>query len=159
MRSEEEVAGKLGELLKHGLLSKQILEFIKYKFDNMKIYDLSDITRKVFIIMLRDGMTYHTKEKYKNVIEREIYIFSNMLEVVHLWNRKLGKLDNIVCYLQHNYLDMLNLRGANLSETVFNEGQVNLLWKEYDLINSRVYISETKAVISYKEYCIRKQRT
>ncbi len=115
LTSEEKAAGKLGELLKYGRLSKQILDFIKYKFDSMKEYDLSDITREVFAIMLRDGMTYHTKERYINVIEREMYIFSNMLEIVYLWNLKLGEFDNIVFYLQHNYLDMLKLRGAYLS--------------------------------------------
>ncbi len=249
MTSKEEVAGKLGELLKDGRLSEQILEFIKYKFDSLKEYNLSNITREVFIIMLRDGMTYHTKERYKNVIEREMNIFFNMLNIVHLWNVKLGELNNIVFYLQHNYFDMLNLsetdlsgaylsgadlsgadfsgadfsradfsranlrgadfsraylrginligtnlrgadfrgaylrganligadfrgadfrgaylRGANLigadfRGTIFDENQVNLLSKEYDLTNSKVYISETKEVISYNEYYVRKQRT
>ena len=34
--TKEEVAGKLGELLKKGRLSQQILKFIKYKFDKIK---------------------------------------------------------------------------------------------------------------------------
>ncbi len=116
LTSKEEVAGKLGELLKYGCLSEQILDFVKYKFGSMKEYNLSDITREVFNIMLRDGMTYHAKGRNKNVIAREMNIFSNMLNVVHLWNPKLGKLDNIVFYLQHNYRKMLNLRGVDLSK-------------------------------------------
>ena len=108
---KEEVAGKLGELLKEGYLSQQILEFIKYKFDKIKQYSLSDVTKETFQIMLQDGMTYYVKGKYKNIIERETNIFANMLEVVHLWNPQLGKLDdNIVCYLRYNGMAKLNLR-------------------------------------------------
>ncbi len=116
LKTKEEVAGKLGELLKYGRLSEQILEFIKYKFDNMKEYKLSDITREIFTIMLRDGMTYYVEGKYMNIIVREMNIFSNMLNIVHLWNPKLGKLDDIVFYLQYNHRNTLNLIGANLSE-------------------------------------------
>lgn len=117
LKSKEEVAGKLGELLKDGQLSEQMLEFIKRKFDSMEGYSLSDITKDVFNIMLRDDMTYYARGKYKNIIVREINIFSNMLEVVQLWNTKLGKLDNnIVLYLQYNHLRKLNLSGANLNK-------------------------------------------
>ena len=116
LTSKEEVAGKLGELLKDGHLSKQILEYIKYKFESMEGYSLSDITKEVFNIMLRDGMTYYAQGKYKDIIVREINIFANMLEVVHLWNLKLGKSDNnIVFYLLHSGLLKLNLSGADLS--------------------------------------------
>ena len=113
--TKEEVAGKLGELLKFGHLSKQILEFVKYKFDKIKGHNLSNVTKETFQIMLRDGMTYHMKRKYKNIIVREMYIFANMLEVVHLWNSQLGKLDNnIVCYLKYNRKTDLNLRNIDL---------------------------------------------
>ena len=44
LKSKEKIAGKLGELLKYGELSEQMLEFIKYKFDSMKEYDLSEVT-------------------------------------------------------------------------------------------------------------------
>ena len=112
---KKEVAGKLGELLKEGYLSQQILEFIKYKFDQIKQYSLSDVTKETFQIMLQDGMTYYIKGKYKNIIERETNIFANMLEVVHLWNPQLGKLDNnIVCYLRYNRMAKLNLRRIDL---------------------------------------------
>ena len=119
--AKEEVAGKLGELLKKGHLSQQILEFIKYKFDKIKQYSLSNITKETFQIMLRDGMTYYTKEKYKNIIEREMNIFANMLEVVHLWNLKLSKPDNnIICYLQHNHTAELNLQNTDLNGVDLN---------------------------------------
>ena len=231
--TKEEVAGKLGELLKKGHLSQQILEFIKYKFDKIKQYSLSDVTKETFQIMLRDGMTYYMKGKYKNIIDREMNIFANMLEVVHLWNFQLGKLYNLVCYLRYNCMEKLNLRstdlnganliganlggaklngaklnganligadlirvdliGANLSEanliganlsganlsganlsganlsganlsgaylreTIFDEKHIDMLHKEYDLSQSRVFIPETNEIISYRDYCTRKQK-
>lgn len=254
LKSVEELAGKLGELLKDGRLSEQILQFIKYKFDSVKGYDLSDITQKTFNIMLRDGMTYYTAEKYKNTITRERNIFSNMLEIVLLWNDKLGRTDKrIKIYLESGFWGGLNLRGADLREvklfrvsmcvtnlrkadlskanfyegflcnsffneailcnsfllrtnlseaclvgaklsgailsgadlrradlrgadlrgadlseadlskanlinTLFDERQIDILYKNYDLSDSRVYTSETNETISYKEYCIRKKK-
>lgn len=273
LTSKKEVAGELGELLKDGQLSEQMLEFIKCMFDNMEGYCLPDITKEVFNIMLRDGMTYYVKKKYKNIIVREMNVFSNMLDVVLLWNLKLGKLDNnIVLYLKHNRLNKLNLigvsligsdlkgvnlngsdlrgadlrkvelrraelrrvelretdlrgadlrkayligsdlkgadlrgaylieadlrnaylgetdlrgacligaylcgahlrgadlreadlrnvdlRGADLSGTIFDEKQVNELCRKYNINDSRVYISDTNEIISYKENCMRKQ--
>ena len=259
LKSIEELAGKLGELLKDGKLSEQILEFIKYKFDSMKGYDLSAITKKVFNLMLQDGMIYHIGEPCKNAIERERNVFSNMLEVVLLWNDKLGRTHKrIITYLKSGFWGALNLRGAdlrevklfevsmyvtnlrkadlskayfykanlcnsfldeailcnsflfdvnlsganlsranlsgtnlsgtnlsgtdlsganlsganlngadlrevdlsgaNLDKTLFDESQIDILHEKYDLSNSRVYLSETGKVISFKEYCIRKQK-
>ena len=117
LTSKEEVAGKLGELLKDGELSEQILEFIKYKFDSMKELNLPDITKDVFNIMLKDGMTYYTKERYKDVIWRDINVFNNMVEVVCLWNTELGEFNrNFLFYLQNSYNRkcMSYLRGADL---------------------------------------------
>ena len=116
LTTKEEAAGKLGELLKYGILSEQILEFIKYKFDSVKGYSLSDNTKKIFNMMLQYGMTYYVKDKYKNIIVMELNIFANMLEVVHLWNPKLEKADNnIVLYLLHGGSLKLNLSGVDLS--------------------------------------------
>lgn len=126
LRSKEEVAGKLGELLKDGHLSKQMLDFIKCKFNNGEGKYLLNNIREVFDIMLRDGMTYHVNAKHRNVIIQEMKIFSNMLEIVHLWNPKLGESDkNIVLYLQHNHLSMINLIGADLMETNLNGANLN----------------------------------
>ncbi len=115
LASKEEVAGKLGELLKKGQLSEQILEFIKYKFDSMYMHNLPNIVKHIFQIMLRDGMTYYTKEKHKKVIEQEMNIFSNMLRTVGLWNSDLGSLDDrIITYLQCNKKHKLYLKGITL---------------------------------------------
>lgn len=132
LKSKEAVAGKLGELLKDGYLSEQILEFIEYKFDGMKGYNLSDITKEVFNIMLRDGMTYYVRGKYKNIIVRESTIFSNMLEIVGLWNSDLGKVDDkIIIYLKCNMKNGLNLTGANLSEANLNRANLSRAYLNY----------------------------
>lgn len=147
LQSKEEAAGKLGELLKYGRLSVQMLQFIKCKFDSMQGYEVPALIKDIFNIMLRDGMTYHTDttksgaacrtdEAYKNIVEREMNIFANMLEVVHLWNPMMGEADgNIVSYLQHNNLPMLNLEGielilanlcdVNLKQTNFSHSNLN----------------------------------
>lgn len=126
LKSKEEWAGKLGELLKDGRLTLQMLEFIKYKFDSIEEYNLSDIAKEVFNIMLRDDMTYYVKRKYKNIVDREMNIFSNMLEVVLLWNNKLGELDNkVVSYLRRNYVKALNLHGIDLNGEDLGEVDLN----------------------------------
>lgn len=130
LNSKEEVAGKLGELLKNGRLSKQIVEFIKYKFNNAKEYNFPDVILDAFEIMLQDGMTYHTKGKHANVIEREMNIFTNMLELVYLGNFILGRLnDKFIFYLCNNKQIMLNLerielRNANLSGVYLAEANL-----------------------------------
>ena len=112
LKSKEEVAGQLGELLKEGHLTVQMLEFIKCKFDSMGGFNFSNVTKEIFNIMLRHGMTFYTKEKYSNVIDRERRIFSNMLKIVRLWNLQLGEMDyGIITYLQLNRENKLNLKG------------------------------------------------
>lgn len=121
LKSKEDIAGKLGELLKDGCLSEQILKFIKYKFDNIKELDLFKSIKDIFNIMLHDGMTYYfikkQREPLSNILVREINIFYNMLELIHLWHDKLEYVDEkIEVYLQYNYFSSLNLGGVNLSE-------------------------------------------
>lgn len=126
LKAKEQVAGKLGELLKAGNLSEQTSKFIKCKFDNIDGYNFADITKDVFNIMLRDGMTYHFIKEQKrpllNIIDREMNVFSNMLEVVGLWNLSLGRVDKkIITYLQHNKKNSLNLIGVSLRRVDLSE--------------------------------------
>lgn len=249
LTSKEELARKLGLLLKYGYLSEQMLVFLKYKFDDIRKCNLASVILETFQMMLRDGMTYHIGMPCKNAIECELNIFDNMLKAVHLWNYKLGEVDKkIVSYIkcENPYLLNLsgiilngvdlsnadlygadlsdadlndsdlsrvnlseadlsgaslkgvdlskaclfraNLSGADLSEadlnnaelimtqlnganldnvdlsvvvlikTIFDEEQVKNLQRKYDLSGVLVYLAETDEVISYKEYCIRKQK-
>lgn len=115
LSSKKKIAGKMGELLKRGNLSEQMLEFIKYKFDGLKKNNLSAIAKEVINIMLRDGMTYYVEGRHKNTILWEVNIFANMLEIVGLWNSSLGELDKrIIVYLHCNIYHKLNLKGAKL---------------------------------------------
>lgn len=115
LKAKEEVAGKLGELLKEGKLSEQILEFMEYKFNSLQRCVFVDSPKEIFQIMLQDGMTYHAKERYKNIIVREENIFFNMLEIMHLWDSELGVYDDkIIPYLRYNNKNSLNLRGIKL---------------------------------------------
>lgn len=120
LKSKEEVAGKLGELLKDGRLSKQILEFIKCKSDKMQGEFFLDVIREVFDLMLQSGMTYYfTKGQKKpllDILVREMNIFSNMLEMIHLWYDKMESVDKkIEVYLRYNHHLGLNLVGIHLN--------------------------------------------
>lgn len=134
--SREELAGVLGRVLKRDILSHEILEFLKYK-----ITDTYDAVKEAFQLMLQDGMTYYTREYYKNVIECEMNVFANMLETVHLFgNSKLYKFDNKIgrsvkynryfrlnlnmVILSEMDLSEANLRGADLSEACLSEADL-----------------------------------
>lgn len=129
LTSKEEVAGKLGELLKCGKLSEQILEFIKYKFDSMSGYNLPDLTREVFNIMLKMGMSYYMKKQRESLLDsirQEGNIFFNMLNIVCLWNSELGECDNgILIYLRCNIERKLNLKGIKLGIENLSENSLN----------------------------------
>ena len=117
LQSKEEIAGKLGELLKKGYLSNQILEFIEYKFDGSQETNLPSSIKEIFQIMLQKGMTYYTKERCRNIVDGERTIFSNMLKVVGIWNMTFGEINaRIATYLQCNREDGLNLRGIILKD-------------------------------------------
>lgn len=49
-----------------------------------------------------------------------------------------------------------NLEGANLEHTIFDDRQIDLLSKRYDLSSSKIYISQSDEIISYQEYCLKK---
>lgn len=117
LKSEEEIAGTLGELLKSGHLSEQILEFMKYKFAGVQEGNFPDSIKGIFQIMLQNGMTYYTKERYRNMIERERTVFSNMIKFVGIWNLTFGEMEGrIAVYLQCNREAGLNLKGIILKE-------------------------------------------
>ena len=72
---------------------------------------------ETFQMMMKDGMTYYTKKYYKNVIECEMKVFTNMLEVIHLWELEnyLELDDSLLIYMNDNInLKKINLKGQQL---------------------------------------------
>ena len=60
-------------------------------------------------------MIYYTEENYKNAFKREMDVFFNMLEILHLWKDAHLELDNsVVGYLRYNRNIHLNLKGTIL---------------------------------------------
>lgn len=111
----EELAGVFGTLFKDNRLTKEILEFLRYKIRKGGLNERSDIISEVFGLMLQDGMIYYTGLCCKNAMECEIMVFANMLEIVHLWNAECLKMVNLISnYLRHNTCTQLNLKGVYL---------------------------------------------
>lgn len=94
--SIEKLASNLGGILKNGKLSIEIIEFLKYNIKNSDLNDKFDLVFETFQLMLNDGMTYYTNITYKNVIECEMNVFTNMFHILHLWDRKKLFFDNII---------------------------------------------------------------
>ena len=60
-------------------------------------------------------------------------------------------------YLVGADLSSAYLLGVELDEAIFDEKQVNILCDKCNLRKSKVLLSEENGIISYQEYCIRKQ--
>ncbi len=115
LASKEVAAGKLGLILKDGYLSKQMLQIIKYKFDNLVQCNLPDTIKEIFQIMLRDGMTYYVGKPLLDIIDREMNVFCNMLEIVCLWDSSFDEFDDhLITYLHYNKQRALKLKGMQL---------------------------------------------
>ncbi len=113
--SKEKLASTFGCLLKSNILSAEILEFLRYKIRN-KANDKFDIVYETFQLMLQDGMTYHTGKCYKNIIDREMTVFANMLEIIHLWEKESLVFNNLIFnYINYNVKFVLNLSKINFS--------------------------------------------
>ncbi len=110
-------------------LSYEVLEFLRYKVKYQADNRLRDIIYKTFQIMLRDGMTFYTNNCYKNVIDCEFMILSNMLEIIHIWEDTNLKFDDIYKYIKTGSGIELNLSGMDLRK---------IDWDNIDLSNVRV---------------------
>lgn len=55
-------------------------------------------------------------------------------------------------------LESIDLIGADLSATIFDEGQVNVLYKNLGLIKSLVVLSGWDEIIGYREYISRQEK-
>lgn len=238
-KSEEELAGVLGKLFKQTALSNDILDFLRIKIKKSNLYKQFDLINGAFGVMLRDGMTYHTGQYYKNAMKHEMLVFTNMLNFICLWDEdwsqpifekdssyircneykrclKRVQLQGIdlrgadlrevnfesahlegaclnevnlreanlrAAYLEGAKLQRTNLRGANLFDAKLTEAklqeadlvyadlrkaaldradldnaivddtQLEYLDKIENLQNVRVYLTKSKQIVSYDEYC------
>lgn len=115
--SKEELAGVFGKLFKRGKLTHNILDYLQYKIIHSKLNNMFDIVNETFQLMLQDGMTYYTRELYKNIIECEMCVFTNMLEIIHLWKNNFTKLRlSNSTYLKHEASCPFNLSRMDLKE-------------------------------------------
>lgn len=117
-------------MLKGNNLSKEILEYLKYKIKKSILRTKFDFIRDTFQLMLNFGMTYFTNKCYRNVIKCEMNVFANMLEILHLWEDCSLEFDDKICdYLRHNSIDGLNLGKVkfnfNKSKSVINNDNID----------------------------------
>ena len=123
---KEGLAYILGCLFKKGQLTKEILEFLKYRVRN-ESNNIFCIVYEVFQLMVQDGMTYYITKSCKNVIDCEMKIFTNMFEILHLWDDLCLKFDDSIrIYLKckGDFPLKLNLQKVDLSGAKL--GKVNL---------------------------------
>lgn len=126
--SREQLAGVLGRLLKGNNLSTNMNCFLWCYITNSDIMDKFHKIDEAFHIMLQNGMTFYTAQCFKNAIQCEMYVFVNMLEIIHFPNRRYLRLDKSIrtylgytirdtCYQHPEYTEgglYLNLRDTDL---------------------------------------------
>lgn len=131
---KKELANDLGKLLKDNNLSKEICEFLKYKFMNFLTSNNFDTIYETFQIMLQDGMTYYINKRCKNIIQCEMKIFANMLEIIHFWGKNSLKFDDsIFNYLRYDTDIELNLSRIDFSNKVL--ARLNLRGADFNNAN------------------------
>ena len=80
------------------------------------------------------------------------------LSRANLSEADLTNVELIMTQLTGANLDDVDLGEVVLIKTIFDEEQVKNLQGNYDLSSVLVYLAELDEVISYKEYCIGKQK-
>lgn len=108
--TKEELAAALGELLCIKMLYPEVIEFLAYKIRHSKLLHEYDFINESFQLMLQNGMIFYTGKCVSNIIVKEMNVFLNMLEILHLWGKRV-KLDKAGC----NYLKVNKSEGINLS--------------------------------------------
>lgn len=116
---EDDLEKIMGMLLKNNILTPEILEFLKYKIGNSKLKEASDVIYSTFEYMICFGMTFLINGQSANVIETEMKIFTNMLEILHLWDNDRWEFDELFLkYIRYNNQYALNLRKVYLKEMI-----------------------------------------
>lgn len=114
--TKEELAAALGELLCIKMLYPEVIEFLAYKIRHSKLLHEYDFINESFQLMLQNGMIFYTGKCVSNIIVKEMNVFLNMLEILHLWGKRV-KLDKVGC----NYLKINKSEGINLSNMDLND--------------------------------------
>ena len=116
-KDKEHFAGVLGNLFKENKLTKEIIEFAKYKIRiNSLLHDSFGVVYDAFHLMLENGMTFYT-DKHKKIIGYEMKLFANMLEVLHFWDGIHLELNDMMCnYIEYNRNNFLNLSSCSVGE-------------------------------------------
>lgn len=132
----EDIAGFLGNALSSNKLSKDILEFLKYKFESDE-YDAFKSIYNSFDLMQVNGMTSFSNKCYKNVVECEQNTFENLINIIKLCPHNSIKLNSSCrCYINNrtqeldlSYIDMneINLNHADLTNCNLNNAKLNQL--------------------------------
>lgn len=113
--SKEDLADILGSIMKSNIVSDEILDFLKYRILSSELKDEYDYLKETFQLMLENGMTYYTKQFYRNVITCEMSVFNNILNIIHTCENKYVKYDSSISkYLKYNKNDGINLRKMDI---------------------------------------------
>ena len=115
--SPEPLEKVLRNLLKSRIVTPEILEFLRFRIKNSRLKEEAQEIYETFEFLLCFGMTCPVNEQSANVIDTEMIIFTNMLEILHLWNRDIWEFDELIIkYLKYNYRYSLNLRKAGMKK-------------------------------------------
>lgn len=150
----------------------EIFDFLKYRFESGKLKNEFNTIHMIFELMIRVGMTFYSIQPCENVIECEMTIFSNMLDILHLWDNNVIKLDNQARnYLLHNVeysfdlskVDLTDVTlegidiGVRIKNAIFDIKQIKFLEKNArsvrNLIIQNIVIKNGDQLLSYSEYC------
>lgn len=140
--SQEDLAGNIAIWLKQGHITNTIGEYLKFKL--LKLYNGFDCKRKgkfyewweeIFDKMISNGMFYYTevnKYNYKNIIDKEIECFLNLMKILRLLfetGRKKYILENANKFQLEKYI-RFRLAKCRMEERggveIFNLGRVSL---------------------------------
>lgn len=184
-KTKEEMAGEFARILKSNRLlnvqtndgsviipqGMEILEFLKYRFESGKLKNEFNTLHMVFELMIHDGMTFYSTQPCKNVIKCEMTIFSNMLDILHLWDNYIIKLDDqarkyLLYSAEYGFdlskVDLTNVIleridiGVRIENALFDIKQIKNLENMTgikNLIIHNVAIKNGDQILSYMEYC------
>lgn len=129
-QSREELAGNIAVYLKQGIISNTIGGYLKYKIKKFCMTELQNKERKGFYQwwesavgeMMDCGMFYYTGENvqnYRNIIEKEIYCFVNLLKILRLL-KDMSKQEYLMMSIDKVKLEKyIRLRLIQIEETSF----------------------------------------